>query len=114
MLEGDNGQSRGSKRNWDEAHLDREAENMGAIIVDRSIVDESQHSSNIGTFIPRSLSTNINSDIISSMPIQLASTYMVTPETVGFETIDGFSSGLMAFPSAMVGVNDIFYAPLLY
>ncbi|CBX91487.1 predicted protein [Plenodomus lingam JN3] len=55
-------------------------------------------------------------DTISSMPTQSANTYM-TPEMTGFEavsTIDGFSGGSMIFPGAVVGMNDIFDAPLLH
>ncbi len=49
--------------------------------------------------------------------MQSATKYMVTPEMAGFEaslTIDGFSGGSMVFPSAVVGMNDIFDAPLLH
>ncbi|ORY00533.1 hypothetical protein BCR34DRAFT_463072, partial [Clohesyomyces aquaticus] len=56
-------------------------------------------------------------DVIPSMPMQSATTYMVTPEMARFEAgsnIDGFSGGSMVFPSAVVGMNDIFDAPLLY
>ncbi len=53
LLEGGDGQSRGPKRNWDEARLDREAENMGATRIDGPIVDGSQQISNIGPFHSR-------------------------------------------------------------
>ncbi|KAF2744344.1 hypothetical protein M011DRAFT_470481 [Sporormia fimetaria CBS 119925] len=100
LLEGDDGQSRGTKRNWDEACLDREAENMGATRIDGPIVDESQQIS-----------------AVPSIPTQSATTYLVTPEMMGFEagpTIDGFSGGSMVFQGAVVGMNDIFDAPLLH
>jgi hypothetical protein len=61
--------------------------------------------------------TNIKSGAISSMPTQSATSYMMTPEMAGFEAgsnMDSFSGGSMAFPGAVVGMNDIFDAPLLY
>ncbi|CAI6336979.1 unnamed protein product [Periconia digitata] len=100
ILEGDDGQSRGTKRNWDEAHLDREAGDMGVTRNNGPIVDESQQ---------------INA--IPSMPTQSTTTYMVTPEVAEFEaepTIDVFSGGSMVFPVDAVGINDVFDAPLLY
>ncbi|KAH9861097.1 hypothetical protein IAQ61_010833 [Plenodomus lingam] len=99
VLEDDDGQSRGKKRAWEEARLNLEAENIGATRINGPIVNGSQQ---------------INT--ISSMPTQSANTYM-TPEMTGFEavsTIDGFSGGSMIFPGAVVGMNDIFDAPLLH
>lgn len=50
LLEGDDGQPRGKKRDWEEAHLDGEAESMGATRVDGPIVDGAQQISKIGPF----------------------------------------------------------------
>lgn len=51
------------------------------------------------------------------MPPDPATAYLMTPQMVGFEagsTIDRFSGGSMVFPGAVVGMDDIFDAPLLY
>lgn len=53
LLESDDGQSRGTKRDWDEAGLDREAENMGVTRTDGPTVDGPQQTSNIGPFHSR-------------------------------------------------------------